>query len=77
MNPNNNQGAGLSEPNNNLAAAHPQAQKENSVLQVTLQQLQKVMQQYASDPFLEVKEIERLKAAYLSAEFGHNIKVDS
>ena len=53
------------------AAGHP---GQGSVLDVTLRQLTQLTHQYSQDPYMQAKEIERLKTAYLSKEFGRTLK---
>ena len=65
----------LGQPSTPHASANVPAQQPHSVLQVTLQQLQKLMTQYSQDPFEQAREIERLKSAYLYKEFGRSVKV--
>ncbi len=63
---------GYSAPAAQPAAAVPQEQQ--SVLDATLHQLGALSRQYAADPYMQTREIERLKAAYLYQEFGRTIK---
>lgn len=53
------------------ASGHP---TQGSVLDVTLRQLTQLTHQYSQDPYMQAKEIERLKTAYLSKEFGRTLK---
>lgn len=88
MNPSENQGPGFGQPANGAAglpsvqpgvtpptnATLAQGAGGAGVLDVTLQQLTQLMHQYSQDPYMQAKEIERLKAAYLSKEFGKTLK---
>lgn len=85
MNPSENQGPGFGQPANGTAGlppmhaaqpagVHAGAGGQDGVLEVTLRQLTQLMRQYSQDPYMQAKEIERLKAAYLSKEFGRTLK---
>jgi aspartate/methionine/tyrosine aminotransferase len=58
-----------------LNQASPALKAPDNILEAAVRQARALTAQYAADPYTQVRELEKLKAAYISQEFGKTIKV--